>query len=237
MKVIILFGAPGAGKGTAAERICVAAGYAHLSTGDMLREAVKQRTPLGLEAESYMKKGELVPDELMIRMVEECFDRGGPEGRYVLDGFPRTEAQARLLEASLKARGGQIEHVFLLDAPRQVLIQRLTGRRVCRKCGALFHLVNLPPKQPGICDLCGGELYQRPDDTEETIVKRLDVYARQTEGLVAHYERQGLLRRVNSAQGPDQLAADILKILGIENVVPRRGCTACAGGEVGKRIA
>jgi adenylate kinase len=213
MQAVILLGAPGSGKGTAAERIREQSGYAHISTGDMLRAAVKQGTPLGRQADGYMQRGELVPDALMIRLVEERLGAGKPDDRYLFDGFPRTQAQAELLGRALAARGTRLRHVLLLEAPRAVLITRLTGRRICRQCGANYHVVNVPPKRPGVCDACGGELYQRPDDEEATIVRRLDVYSRQTEGLIAWYQQQGLLRRVDSSQGPDRLAADILRIL------------------------
>jgi adenylate kinase len=213
MKGIILLGAPGSGKGTAAERLRDQAGYVHVATGDMLRDGVKKGTELGREAEGYMKRGELVPDDLIIRMVRERLQSGSRDALYMFDGFPRTVVQAEKLEQSLTELGGAITHVFLLDTPRAVLIQRLTGRRICRQCGTNFHIVNIPPKKPNTCDVCGGELYQRADDQEATIVKRLDVYVKQTESLIAFYEQRGLLVRVNSNQGADRLAADIFDIL------------------------
>lgn len=213
MEIIILLGAPGSGKGTAAEKIREVTPYEHVSTGDMLREAVKAETAVGKEAESFMERGELVPDEVMIRIVEERLDKGSPEARYMFDGFPRTVAQAELLEGSVKKRNGNISHVFLLETPREVIISRLAGRRVCRECGATFHVVNIPPKVAGVCDACGGELYQRKDDTEETVIRRLDVYNRQTESLIERYERQGLLRRVDSNRGVDALVGDIVSSL------------------------
>jgi len=213
MDAIILLGAPGAGKGTASERVRDQAGYLHIATGDMLREAVKKGTALGREAEGYMKRGELVPDALMIRLVEERLSAGGAGDHYMFDGFPRTVAQAELLEQAIAGRGGRLTHVFLLDCPRAVLIQRLTGRRICRACGLNYHVVNVPPKKAGVCDACGGELYQRPDDQEATIVNRLDVYNRQTESLVARYTAKGLLVRVDSSSSPEQLAQDILRVL------------------------
>jgi len=209
MEAIVLLGAPGAGKGTAAEKIRELTSYAHVATGDMLRAAVKQATDLGREAEGYMKSGELVPDELIIKLVEERLDGGGPDDCYMFDGFPRTVHQAELLESTIERRGGTLRCVFFLDAPREVLINRLCGRRICRECGTNFHVVNIPPKQEGVCDVCGGELYQRPDDMEETIVNRLDVYNRQTESLISRYEEKGLLVRVNSDTGVDKLVEDI----------------------------
>lgn len=213
MKVVILLGAPGSGKGTTAEKIRDAAGALHVATGDMLREAVKRGTDVGLEAESYMKKGELVPDEIIIKLVEARLEKEGTEKTYLFDGFPRTLNQAELLEKALASRGGSVSKVVFLDAPREVLIERLTGRRTCRKCGANFHVKNIPPKQEGVCDFCGGELYQRPDDKEDTIVKRLEVYAEQTRDLIAHYERKNLLERVDSSRRADQLAADVLRMM------------------------
>jgi adenylate kinase len=213
MNGILLIGPPGAGKGTAAERVRGEAGYIHVSTGDMLRDAVKKGTSLGLEAEGYMKRGELVPDDLMIRLVAERLHAGKDSDRYMFDGFPRTIPQAALLEKTIADLGGRITHVFLLVAARDILIQRLTGRRICRSCGMNFHVTNVPPKKPGVCDACGGELYHRPDDQEATIVNRLDVYQKQTEPLIARYEKQGLLVRVDSGQTAEKLVAEILAVL------------------------
>jgi adenylate kinase len=213
IRAIILLGAPGAGKGTTAERIRDLCGYEHVSTGDMLRRAVKKGTAVGREAESYMKQGELVPDDVIIRLVEERMDEEGGEGAYMFDGFPRTDAQADLLEKSLASRGGRLTHVFLLDAPRDILIARLTGRRACRQCGKNYHIVNLTPERDGRCDDCGGELFQRPDDKEDTIVNRLDVYREQTESLISRYEGRGVLVRVDSARQADRIVHDIAEIL------------------------
>ena len=213
MQAIILIGPPGAGKGTAAERVRVDAGYVHISTGDMLREAVKNGTGVGMEADGYMKRGELVPDSIMMRLVADRLRMGQPDARYMFDGFPRTIPQAELLDETVRTLGGKITHVFLLEASRTVLIQRLTGRRICRLCGMNFHVTNVPPKKAGVCDACGGDLYQRPDDNETTIINRLDVYQRQTESLIAHYERQHLLVRVDSGRSADSLVGDILAAL------------------------
>jgi len=213
MKAIILFGAPGSGKGTVAEKLKATTGYIHISTGDMLRDAVKKGTEVGREAEAYMKRGALVPDEVIIKLVEEKLDKGTPEDLYMFDGFPRTIPQADLLEKSLGRRGGKITHVIFLDTPREVLIQRLTGRRTCRKCGWNCHIINIPPKKAGICNVCGGELYQRPDDQESTIVNRLEVYNKQTESLIARYEQQKVLVKVNSNQNLEKLIEEIRQIL------------------------
>ena len=214
MDVVILLGAPGSGKGTVAEKIRESTVYVHVSTGDMLREAVKADTEVGREAQSYMERGTLVPDDVMIRIVEERLDRDKADARYLFDGFPRTPAQAELLEQCLAKRGGSISVVFLLETPREVLISRLAGRRVCRDCGATFHAVNIPPRVSGVCDACGGELYQRKDDNEETVTRRLEVYRKETESLIERYERDGLLRRVNSDQGVELLVSEIGGIIG-----------------------
>jgi adenylate kinase len=207
MKAIILLGAPGAGKGTIAEKIRDACSLTHVSTGDMLRTAVKNGTETGRKAEAYMKRGELVPDEIIAGIIEERFDSGTGKEAYLFDGFPRTDVQADLMEKSLKARNARVDRVFLLETPRDVILQRLTGRRVCRKCGWTCHATNLPPKQTGICNLCGGELYQRADDSEATILNRLDVYRKQTESLIVRYEKQQVLVRVDSNRDA-RLAAD-----------------------------
>ncbi|MFC1453386.1 adenylate kinase [Verrucomicrobiota bacterium] len=210
MKAIVLLGAPGAGKGTTAEAVKGRTAFLHVSTGDMLRRAVKNGTDLGRRAESYMKQGELVPDELMTQLIDERLVKEGPEALYVFDGYPRTVNQAEQLEQSLERHGGRLDRVFLLDAPRPVLIERLTGRRICRQCGRNYHVVNVPPAKDGVCDACGGELYQRSDDTEDTIVNRLEVYERQTHSLIARYEAQGLLVRVDAGQQADRMAADVM---------------------------
>lgn len=213
MDIIILLGAPGSGKGTTAEKIRDRLKAVHLSTGDMLRAAVKAGTPTGQAADACMKKGELVPDDLMVRVLEERLDQEPADALCLLDGFPRTPVQAELLEKSLAAREGRIARVVFLDAPREILIDRLTGRRICRSCGKNFHIRNVPPKQEGVCDACDGELYQRPDDNQETIENRLDVYARQTRDLIKRYTDMGLLARVDSAQGADVLAEQVAELL------------------------
>jgi adenylate kinase len=210
MKTIILLGAPGAGKGTIAEGIRSESAFIHVSTGDMLREAVKNGTVVGRQAEGYMKRGELVPDDVIVGIVEERLERGARDLAYMFDGFPRTLDQARLLDEALARYASKVDMVFLLDAPRDLLLARLTGRRVCRKCGQSYHVINIPPKQAGLCDLCGGELYQRADDSEATILNRLEVYAKQTESLISYYEKKGVLVRVDSARQRQATVAEIL---------------------------
>jgi adenylate kinase len=197
MEAIILLGAPGAGKGTVAESLKAATDYRHVSTGDMLREAVRQGHPVGLQAKSYMERGELVPDEVIVGLVADRLDRDEDGAHYMFDGFPRTLHQAELLDDALKARGGRVAHVFLLEVGRELLVWRIAGRRVCRKCGAVYHVLNIPPRVQGVCDQCGGELYQRPDDNEATVVNRLDVYEKQTAALIDYYRRRGVLAAVD----------------------------------------
>ena len=213
MITIILLGAPGAGKGTLAENVRDAAGFLHVSTGDMLRAAIRAGSPTGLEAKSYMESGALVPDEVIMRIVRERLAAGDASAKYMFDGFPRTEAQARMLDETLAAMGARVDQVFLLDVAPEVIVKRLSGRRICRGCGAVYHVVNIPPKVDGICDACGGELYQRPDDSESTVLNRLDVYNRQTAALISFYETKGVLVRIDAARSPSDAAAEMLSKL------------------------
>jgi adenylate kinase len=213
IQAIILLGAPGAGKGTMAEAIRGATAFIHVSTGDMLREAIKAGTAVGREAEAFMRRGALVPDDIILKIVMERLAQGAPDARYMFDGFPRTLEQARLMDAEFARRGAKLINVFLLDVSPAVSLERLGGRRICRRCGANFHVRNIPPKTEGICDNCGGELAQRPDDCRETILKRLEVFQQQTAGLVAYYEKRGLLQRVDSSGPRAETVADIMKRL------------------------
>ncbi len=198
MQAIILLGAPGAGKGTVAEDLKLTIGIVHVSTGDMLRQAVKAGTPVGREAQAYMTKGELVPDDVIIRIVRERLQADPPDTRYMFDGFPRTVRQAELLDELMDKCGGRLTHVFLLETPRWLIIERISGRRVCRQCGAVYNLKGMRPKVDGVCDACGGEVYQRPDDNEATVANRLEVFERETAGLIEYYQRRGVLVRVDS---------------------------------------
>ena len=213
IQAIILLGAPGAGKGTMAEAIRSATSFIHVSTGDMLREAIKNGTPVGREAEDFMRLGALVPDEIILKIVTERLERGAPDARYMFDGFPRTLAQARLMDAEFVRRGAKLINVFLLDVSREVSLERLSGRRICRRCGANFHVRNIPPKTAGVCDNCGGELLQRPDDSRETILKRLEVFRQQTADLIVYYAKRGLLQRVDSSGPRAETMAEIMKRL------------------------
>lgn len=198
MKAIILLGAPGAGKGTVAEDLKRQIGIVHISTGDMLREAIRAGTTVGREAKSFMERGELVPDDVIIRLVRERLQAGGAEDRYMFDGFPRNVRQAELLDVMLAECGGALTHVFMLDAPRDLIIRRISNRRVCRQCGAVYNLVGMRPKVEKVCDLCGGEVYQRADDNEATVANRLDVFQRETAPLVEYYQRKGLYVMVDA---------------------------------------
>jgi len=216
IQAVILLGAPGAGKGTIADDICQKTDYIHFSTGDMLREAIKQGTPVGKQAEQYMTKGNLVPDKLIIEIVMQRIGRGESVAKYMFDGFPRTLEQARLLDAEFKNRGAVLTRVILLEVSKDVVLQRLTGRRTCRNCGANFHVHNIPPKKSGICDHCGGPLEQRPDDMEATILNRLEVFHQQTAALIAYYKSHGILARIDSSRPRRQTVSDVMGLLEIE---------------------
>ncbi len=213
MQAIILLGAPGAGKGTLAEGVKNATDFIHVSTGDMLRAAVKAGSPTGREAKAYMEKGELVPDDVILRIVGERLAQGAPADKYMFDGFPRTLEQARQLDATLATLGAAINQVFLLDVPVPVIVSRLSGRRICKSCGAVYHLTNIPPKQAGVCDKCGGPLFQRPDDSEATVLNRLEVYERQTASLIDFYQKKGVLVHVNAGTNPQAATAELLSKL------------------------
>lgn len=210
---LVLLGPPGAGKGTQAQMLQEKLGIPHISTGDMFREAVRRATPLGKEAQKYMESGRLVPDEVTIGIVRERLSQPDAAG-FLLDGFPRTVPQAESLDEFLASSGRPLDAVLSIQVPREVLIGRLTGRRVCSRCGANYHILNKPPVQAGKCDLCGGDLVQRADDTEETVSKRLEVYEQQTAALVGYYQQQGLVREINGNQEPEKVLADIGRALG-----------------------
>ena len=210
---IILMGGPGAGKGTQAVGLVEKYNIPHISTGDMFRAAIKDGTALGLKAKSYMDAGGLVPDEVTIGIVAERLAQPDCTKGFLLDGFPRTLAQGNALGDILDRLGMKLDGVINIEVDEKILIPRLTGRRVCRKCGASYHMIFNAPKQEGVCGQCGGELYQRSDDTVETAQNRLDVYNQQTEPLIAFYTDKGLLKRINGDQAIDKVLQDIMKAL------------------------
>ena len=196
---IILMGPPGAGKGTQAKVLTAKYGVPHISTGDMFREAIKAGTPLGKLAASYINDGHLVPDDVTIGLVKERLSQDDCKNGYLLDGFPRTIPQAEALEKISKEIGREIKYVINIDTPKEELVKRICGRRVCKVCGAPYHLINVKPKVDGVCDICGGELVQRPDDNEEALNIRLEAYNKQTKPLLEFYEKKGLLTSFNGS--------------------------------------
>lgn len=210
---LVLMGLPGAGKGTQAEKIVEKYKIPHISTGDMFRAAMSDGTELGLKAKSFMDKGELVPDEVTIGIVRERLAKQDCEKGFLLDGFPRTVAQAEALENILAEIEKKIDYVINIDVDQSILMERLTGRRICKECGSTYHLVFNPPSEEGICDRCGGELYQRPDDNEETVKNRLDVNIKQTKPLLDFYESKGYLKNINGQQAIEQVFLDIDSLL------------------------
>lgn len=193
---LILLGPPGAGKGTQAKKLTKKYDIPQISTGDILRAAVKDQTPMGVKAKGFMDNGALVPDEVVVGIVEERLSKPDCVNGFILDGFPRTVVQADALKLMLGAHGKSIEHVISIEVGKEELLARITGRRTCRACGKGYHVAFDPPKLAGRCDECGGELYQRDDDSEETMRKRLDVYEQQTAPLMAYYSKDSLLRSI-----------------------------------------
>jgi adenylate kinase len=194
---LVLLGPPGAGKGTQAKVLSKEYGIPHISTGDILRESVKAQTPIGLKAKGYMEKGELVPDDIVIEMVAQRVAKEDCKNGFMLDGFPRTAAQARSLDSMLGKLNRPIDLVLYFKTSQETIIQRLSGRRVCKNCGENYHIKNIPPKVAGKCDKCGGELYQRADDKEETILNRIKVYENTVPEIIDYYEGKGILRTVS----------------------------------------
>ena len=207
---LILLGAPGAGKGTQAEILCRELNIPTISTGNILRAAIKNGTPTGLKAKSYMDAGKLVPDEVIIGIVQERLAQEDCKGGFILDGVPRTIAQAEALEE----HGIEFDHVISLEIDDDAIVKRMDGRRVCTQCGAPFHTESKPPKQEGVCDLCGGALMERDDDKPETVRDRLVVYHNETEPLKGFYEGKGVLKRVPDLGGIDETNAKIMELLG-----------------------
>lgn len=210
---LILLGGPGAGKGTQAKKLIEKYGIPQISTGDILRAAVKEGTELGLKAKSYMDQGKLVPDELIIDIIEERLKQPDCQKGYMLDGFPRTVVQADALDNLLKRMESKIDHVISIDVDKEELVKRLTGRRTCRQCGAMYHVMFNPPKKEDVCDNCDGELYQRDDDNEKTVRSRLDVYEKQTHPLIQYYKEKGLLRPIDGVGSIETIFNKITGIL------------------------
>lgn len=209
MKLLIM-GPPGAGKGTQAEMLVKELNITHISTGDMFRAAIKEGTEMGKKAKEYMDRGELVPDEVVVGMVKDRLQKPDCQNGFLLDGFPRTLAQAEALDETLQSMGIQLDGVINITVPRDKLMARLTGRRVCRNCGATYHILFNPPQVEGKCNTCGGELYQRSDDNEEAVANRLDVYEAQTRPLIEYYAQKGLLININGDQEIKKVFEDII---------------------------
>lgn len=210
---ILFMGPPGAGKGTQAERIVNEFGVPHISTGDAFRLAMKQGTPIGIKAKEYIDQGLLVPDDVTIGIVRERLQQADCEKGFLLDGFPRTLSQAEALTDILTSMNRTLDHVIDLKVDRGLLLARLTGRRICKACGATYHVIFNPPQQEGVCDKCSGELYQRSDDSEEKVGTRLDEYINKTAPLLAYYEAKGLLRQVDGEKEIDTVTDEIVSLL------------------------
>lgn len=208
--IVVFLGPPGAGKGTQAKIISQELKLKHVSTGDMLRSAVEKQTPLGLKAKEYMDRGELVPDELVIAMIEAEVSQ---EGNVILDGFPRTLQQAKALENMLSRHRRSVDKVFLFEIGDDYIVERLSGRRICPKCGTVYHMKFNPPKKDELCDTCSVKLIQREDDKEEVVRKRLEVYRKQTAELIDFYEKENKLIRLDARKSIEELHEEIKKAL------------------------
>ncbi|MGD8405487.1 MAG: adenylate kinase [Anaerolineales bacterium] len=210
---IVMLGPPGVGKGTQAKILAEKTGLVHVSSGDLFRENIKNQTELGRVAQSYMNKGELVPDDVTIAMVRERLSRSDCRAGAILDGFPRTPAQADALKQMLAEFGGDVDYVPFVNADEEVLVTRLSGRWTCRANGHVFHATFNPPKEPGVCDLDGSELYQRDDDKVETVKNRIQVYRKQTAPLIEYYHEAGKLVEINGAQPIEKVTTELVKAL------------------------
>jgi adenylate kinase len=210
---LVIMGPPGAGKGTQAAMIANRFSIPHVSTGDIFRKNLKEGTPLGLKAKEYMDKGLLVPDETVVAIVKDRLSEEDCQKGFLLDGFPRTVAQAGTLDEVLEEMDMEIDSVINIAVPKEVLIERAVGRRVCKNCGATYHVKYKSPSRPGLCDECDGELIQRDDDKEETVVKRIEVYLEQTQPLMDYYAKRGLLVNIDGGQGIAKVEEQIVKAL------------------------
>jgi adenylate kinase len=210
---IVFLGPPGAGKGTQAKILIERYGIPQVSTGDMLREHRAKGTELGKKAQEYMDKGQLVPDEIILGMVKERLSQPDCQKGFILDGFPRTVAQAEALDKLLSEMGKKLDFALALIVPDDLLVERLTGRRTCKSCGMMYHIKYKPPKVEGKCDVCEGELYQRPDDNEETVRNRLKVYHEQTAPLIEYYKNKGILREIDGRKSIEEITQQLISIL------------------------
>ena len=211
---IVLLGPPGAGKGTQAKSISNRYSIPHISTGDIFRKNISEETPLGIEAKQYMDNGQLVPDEVTINMVKDRLTWEDCKNGYLLDGFPRTVAQAEALEGFLADRNEKLDTALSIEVPSSFILERMTGRRVCPSCGASYHVKFNPPTKAGVCDVCGSDIVQRKDDTEETVSERLEVYERQTQPLIDFYNNKNLLSTVDGTKAINEVFESICSILG-----------------------
>ena len=210
MRITVFLGAPGSGKGTQAKMLSQRERFVHLSTGDILRNAIKEGTALGKEAKTFMDKGELVPDSTMIGLIKDTLSQLKPNQHVILDGFPRTVAQAEALNTNSDTH---VEQAILFEIADSLLIERLTGRRVCKQCGQPFHTKHIRPKQDGVCDQCGGEVVQRSDDHEDVVRRRLEIFHAQNKGLVDYYAKKQNLRRINVDQPADSVQQVLMELL------------------------
>ena len=212
MKIIML-GAPGAGKGSQASRIAKEYQLPHISTGDIFRANLKEETELGKRAKSFMDKGELVPDDITIAMLLDRLHKEDCKNGYILDGFPRTIPQAEALKEALAKKDEKIDLALDVEASDELIIKRMAGRRTCPACGAIYHIVTLPPKTEGICDRCGADLIQRKDDNEETVKNRLKIYHEVTEPLISYYKKEGILEEIDGAEELDKVFEKVKRII------------------------
>jgi adenylate kinase len=211
---IVLLGPPGAGKGTQARLLAERIQAPQIASGDLLRAAVRDKTPLGVKAKSYMDKGALVPDELVLKLIDERLDRPDARPGFILDGFPRSVPQAEALGRLLTGRNQALDRVIAISAPDEEIVKRISGRRTCRNCGAMYHVIFDPPRNAGICNECNSELYQREDDSEDTVRMRLEVYNNATKPLFEYYGRAGLLAQIDGVGRPEEILDRILRVLG-----------------------